>query len=128
MADGTGKQPGEGATITISISRPPVDVDTLPVSSQESYSIAFRQLTAADLSKVRVDGDLFNAFLRDKPEEMIALANDVLAGRTDKARKRAASLGFTEEEFQRQGGGLLFWCGIVACGIMIFAAAATQRQ
>ena len=93
-----------------------------------SYSIAFRQLTAADLSKVRVDGDLFNAFLRDQPEEMIAMANDVLAGRHESARKRAAALGFSEEEFQRQGGGLLFWAGIIVCGIMIFAAAATQHQ
>jgi len=128
MAGGYPKATGDEATITISITRPPVDVDTLPVSSHESYSIDFRQLTSADLIKVRVDSDLFNALLRDKPEEMIAMANDVLAGRADSARKRAASLGFSEEEFQRQGGGLLFWCGIVFCGLMIFAAAATQRQ
>jgi hypothetical protein len=114
------------ATLRVSISRPAVDVDTLGISSHESYDIAFRPISRADLDKICIDSELFNSLLREKPEEVVAMVNDLVAGRTDKARNVARSIGFTEEDFQRQGGGLIFWAGIIVCGIMIYAAAATR--
>jgi hypothetical protein len=65
--------------------------------------------------------------LPERPEEVVAMVNDLVAGRTDKARNVARSIGFTEEDFQRQGGGLIFWAGIIVCGIMIYAAAPTRH-
>ena len=55
---------------------------------------------------------------------MTAIVNDFLAGRTDRARHAAVRLGLTEEAFQQQGGGLLWWCVIALVGGMILGCAA----
>ena len=52
------------------------------------------------------------------------IVNHVLAGQMDAAKKVALRIGLTEEAFQRNGGGMLYWFLIAVVGGAIFTCAA----
>ena len=113
--------------LAASIICPPVEIDGLPTNYQQSFAIEIGQLGPEELKKALADSEMVTSLLREHPNEMMAIVNDVLMGRTEAARQSAVRIGLTEEAFRERGGGLLFWCGIIICGIMIYGAAATQR-
>ncbi len=119
--------PRDKTKLAASIICPPVEIDGLPTNYQQSFAIEIDQLGPEELKKALADSEMITSLLREHPNEMRAIVNDVLMGRTEAARQSALRIGLTEEAFQERGGGVLFWCGIVVAGIMIYAAAATQR-
>jgi hypothetical protein len=117
----------DAATLTASIARSAVETDGLPISSQQSFAIDVGQIGAKEMKKALADSKIIASLLQEHPKEMAAIANDVLAGRTDAAQQLAERIGLTEEAFQRKGGGLLSWLVIAFLAGAIIAAAATTK-
>ncbi len=108
-----------------SITCPPVEIDGLPTSYQQSFAIELDRLGPEELNKALADSEMITSLLREHPDEMMAILNDAMRGRTEAARQSALRIGLTEEAFKENRGGLIFWCGIIVAGIMIYSAAAT---
>jgi hypothetical protein len=115
------------AKLTASITRSPVDVDELSASYHESFALEVGQIGPKEIKKALADSEIITKMLREHPKEMTAIINDFLAGRTEAAREGARKINLTEEAFQRQGGGLLWWFMIGFAAGVIIGAAATQR-
>jgi hypothetical protein len=103
-------------------------VDELSASYHESFSLEVGAVGPKEIKKALADSEIITKMLREHPKEMAAILNDFLAGRTEAAREAAVRIGLTEEDFQRQGGGLLWWFMIGFAAGMIIGAAATQKQ
>ena len=50
------------------------------------------------------DAELMLELLRDRPDEMRSLYNDVVAGRTDAVKETATRIGLSESSFRERGG------------------------
>jgi hypothetical protein len=59
-----------------------------------------------DVSRAQKDCEILGEILRDRPEEVRALSNDLLQGNTRDAKQRARELGLSEDEFTSKGGGI----------------------
>ena len=108
------------ATITCS----PIETDSLPHSYQPSFAIEMSQFGPAEIRKALADSEMITTLMREHPEEMTAMVNHVLAGEMQAAKKLAEQIGLTEEAFQKQGGGILFWIAIAFVGGAILTCAA----
>jgi hypothetical protein len=115
------------AKLAVAITRSAREVDGLPLSYDQSYAIEVGPFGPKEIRKALADSEMITSLLRAYPKEMASIINDTLAGRTDAARESAFRIGFTEEAFQENGGGLLFWLGIALFGGFIFAAAAFSK-
>jgi hypothetical protein len=114
------------AKLTACITCFPVEVDGLPLYYQPSFAIDVGPFGSAEVQKALADSQIISALLREHPEEMAAIVNAMLAGRTDVARQAAFRIGLTEAAFQQQGGGMLWWLAIAFVGGAIFGLAATS--
>ncbi len=85
-----------------------------------SFTVEFGSFGPAEIKKALADLEMTASLLRQYPTEMASLINDTFAGRIEAAKATALRIGFTEEAFQRKGGGLLFVVGIAACATVIF--------
>ncbi len=109
------------------ITYPAVQDDGFPINYGSSFALELGQFGPAELKKALTDSEMLTSLLRNHPDEMSGILNDVLAGRTEMARQRASTIGLSEEAFQQQGGGFWMAIGIAVCAGIIFAAAATTR-
>jgi len=112
------------AKFIASLTRGPVRLDGLPVSYDQSFAIEFSAFGPVELKKALTDSEMVTSLLRENPTEMAEMINHILGGRTDAAKATALRIGFTEEAFQKNGGGMLFWLGIALCGGFILGYAA----
>ncbi|MFN0138888.1 MAG: hypothetical protein ACKVQW_02220 [Pyrinomonadaceae bacterium] len=112
--------------ITTTISRPPVMLDSLPVNTQQTFSIEVENFGLEHIKKALVDSEALTKMLQDHPNEMVAIVNDTFAGRSESAKSNAAKIGLSEEAFQNLGGGWV-WCLMIGiCAGAIFVLAATD--
>jgi hypothetical protein len=79
-----------------------------------------------EIKKAQVGAEMIASLLRDHPEEITAMANHMMAGRTVAARKIASTIGLTEEAFQEKAGGL-WWVLIIVTGSAILTYAALHK-
>ena len=126
MAKNTAKARNVANKLTVSISRPFVEIDELPVRYQDTFELGFGPIGPKELKKALVDSEVFTSLLREQPKEVAAIVNHVLAGRKEAARETAMRIGLTEESFQKKGGGFLFWAGIALFAGFILVYAATN--
>lgn len=112
------------AKLTAHITRTPVNLDGLPVSFDQSFTIEFGSFGPMQVKKALTDSEMIISLLREYPTEMASIINDTLAGRMEAAKATALKIGMTEEAFQEAGGGLLFWIGIAICVGVIGTCAA----
>lgn len=93
----------------------------------ESLTFEVGQIDVEEVKKFMPYSEYITSLLRNHSDEMTDILNHFLTGRTQSARELAVKIGFTEEAFQQQSGGERMWPYIIAVGIMIYAAAATQK-
>jgi len=115
----TKTRPGK-TKVAISIAPSPMIVDGLPITYHPSYSVEIGQFGPAEVKKALADSEMITALLRKHPKEMSQIVNYVLAGKMEEAKNIALKIGLTEEAFQENGGGMLFWFGIMVVGGVIF--------
>jgi hypothetical protein len=115
---------GRKAKLAASITPASREMEGLPVSYQPSFSFEVSQFGPAEIQKALADSERITLLLREHPKEMAAIVNHVLAGETHAAAELAMKIGFTEDAFRENGGGILFWCAIAAVGTCIFLCAA----
>ena len=120
-------QTGNRVKLTGHITRIPVEIDGLTLDYQESFALGVGQFGPEEMKKALADAEIIASLLREHPEEMASISNAVLAGRTEDARKLAVKIGLTEEAFQENGGGMLFWIGIAFCAGVILTSAALSH-
>jgi hypothetical protein len=77
-----------------------------------------RPLNADDLKRVQRDCEILAIKLRDKPEEIATILQEIFANDLDRARQVAQRIGLTEQEFTKEGGGLM-WLVVVV--ILLYA-------
>jgi hypothetical protein len=82
-------------------------------------------LTAEQMTTVQRDAEIMAALLRDHPDDIRSLCNDMIAGRIDSAKETALRVGLSESGFKMQGGGM--WPYIVGFGVCILIVAAVTR-
>jgi hypothetical protein len=123
----TAARTGNRVKLTGHVTRTPVEIDGLPLDYQEAFSIGVGQFGPEEMQKALVDAETIASLLRKYPKEMASISNNVLSGHTDDARKLAVKIGLTEETFQQNGGGLLFWIAIAFVGGFILTAAAFSK-
>ena len=116
------------AKLAASIICSPVEADGLPVNYQQSFAIEVDRFGPEELNKALADFEKLTSLLREYPQEMTAIVNDVLVGRTEGAMQSASRIGLSETAFQERGGGLLWAAMIGLAAGAIFVAAATQHQ
>jgi hypothetical protein len=119
----TKTRPGK-TKVAISIAPSPMIVDGLPISYHPSFSVEVGQFGPVELKKALADAEMITSLLRKHPKEMSQVVNHVMAGKMEDARKMALKIGLTEEAFQQNGGGMLFWFMIMVAGGVIFGCAA----
>jgi hypothetical protein len=114
-----------GPEITIGFTRAPSESGGFPLSHQQSATIDLLGVVPIgpdEVNKALADLEIMASLLRKYPSETAAIVNDVLAGKPEAARQTALRIGFTEEAFQQQSGGM-WWAICVAAGA-IFACVA----
>ena len=116
----------EKAKLAFSIRCPSLTVDGLPLGFQPSFALEVGRFGPTEIKKALADSEIITSLLREHPEEMAEIVNHVLAGQMDSAKKVALRIGLTEEAFQRNGGGMLFWLAIAFTGGFIIGYAATH--
>jgi hypothetical protein len=112
-------------TLTFAIDRVPIVEEGIPISRSESVKLEISSIDVVTPEQMKVvlrDAELMTGLLRDKPDDMRSLLNDVVAGRTDAAKETARRIGLSEADFKGQGGGMWPWIAVV--GIVILACAA----
>src|SRR5437773_5984642 len=106
------------AKLTVSLEHLPFDADGLPASYRESVELQVGLLGPREIKKAQVDAEVIASLFRNHPEEITAMANHMMAGRTVAAREIASTIGLTEDAFQEKGGGL-WWFLIIMTGSAI---------
>jgi hypothetical protein len=117
-----------GTKLTFGLTRVPVEREAFPVSQQELFTMdlaAAGPIGSTEMAKALADGEIIVSLIREHPDEMAAIFNHVVAGRTEEANKLAERLGLSEGRFLRQGGGM--WMYIALAGAVIFAYAAFSK-
>lgn len=74
------------------------------------------------IRRAQVDAEILGEKLRDSPEEVRALLQSFVAGRSSEAERLIKELGLTEADFQSRGGGI-FWV-VVIVGVLCCAGEA----
>ena len=78
-----------------------------PVRRSESVTIEIPVddvVTPEQMKIALKDAELMLELLRDRPDEMRSLYNDVVAGRTDAVKETATRIGLSESSFRERGG------------------------
>jgi len=107
------------ATLWVSIERATKVVHGLAVAKRDYRAIdlsGMPRLHARRLKTVLTDQELLGEMLHEYPNEAAAIYEDVLAGRLTSARRRASSIGLTEDAFQKTSGG---WIIIVVVVVLL---------
>ena len=111
-------------TITFTIDRLPTVEEGYPVRRTESITMHVSPEDAVSPEHIETaarDAELMAQLLREKPHEMREFYNHVVAGRSADANRTARSIGLTEFDFKRQGGGM--WPYILGVGVVIMGYA-----
>lgn len=116
------------AKLACSIACPPLKVDGLPLSYNPSFTLEAGRFGPAEHRKALADSEMITSLLRKYPREMSEIVNLVLSGQMDAAVKMAPKIGLTEQAFQRNGGGMLYWLMIAFVGGVILGYAATHKS
>lgn len=84
-------------------------VDGIAVEYDRTLRLALpSSFTRADIEKIQRDFEGIAEKLKSSPDRMAAMLNACLHD-PKKAREVAREIGFTEEDFAKQGGGLIWW-------------------
>ena len=75
-------------------------------------------LKAEDVQRVQRDCEILAGILRDNSEEASALLQNIIENKMERAKEISSKLGLTEEEFAKQGGGLM-WLVVVV--VLLYA-------
>jgi hypothetical protein len=100
----------------------PVEVDGLPVRTEQSFRVELDAFGPGEMQKAIADAERLTALLREHPEEMTEIVNDALTGRVEVAAQNARKIGLTEEAFQASGGGVFWFAIAIAAGFIVTAA------
>ena len=114
-------------TLAVTLKRTPHDIDGFPVALGESFTIdvsKLGKLGRSEIAKALADSEMMATLLRQNPDEIASIVNDVFAGRVTSAAEAARQIGFTEENFQRNGGGYVMVAAIAFVATIIFVEVA----
>lgn len=118
-----------GISIGLRYSTAPAEADGLSIASQEWITLDMPAVPTVGRKEMRTalaDAQILASLLEEQPDEIAALVNGALQGRIAEAKERATRVGLTEEEFQRRGGGKVYWLYIAAVAGVIYACALTE--
>jgi hypothetical protein len=66
------------------------------------------------------DTEILTKILKEHPEEIVSIMEDITSGKLSDAKKAAAEIGISEENFINQGGGM--WAVIaiaIGCALLL---------
>jgi hypothetical protein len=110
--------------LQISIEYPSRKIDEVNVHRYERYNIdlsSLKKVGEAEFKKIQHDHKRLGMLLSEHPEKMLKILDDVLVGNLKAAKEKARDIGFTEEDFRRESGGLIWWVVIgVAAAILLY--------
>ena len=115
-------------TMTISIDHPPTTEEGYAVGRSESITIDIPEDDVVSPEQMKIalkDAELMLGLLRDRPDEMRSLYNDVVAGRSDAVKETSARIGLSESAFREKGGGM--WPYILGVGVVIMGCVITDN-
>ena len=100
-----------------------VERSLFQASLQSALKIDLPQEFSSDHIKLaQRDIELIGDMIKQSPDDLIQLINHASNGEASRARKIAADIGFTESDFERQGGGMLAIVIIIAVGAALLLA------
>jgi hypothetical protein len=73
------------------------------------------QFSANHVALAAKDAEILQGILKDNPKEIGAMVSAVAAGNFNEAQKIAETIGFTEDSFVKQGGGM--WALVIAIAV-----------
>jgi hypothetical protein len=114
-----------GTTLTFGLTHVPKKMEGFPVNQQQTFTMdlaAAGPIGSAEMATALKDGEIIVSLLREHPDEMAALFNYIVAGKTEEANKLAERLELSEGRFLQEGGGM--WMYIALAGAVIFYYAA----
>jgi hypothetical protein len=93
----------------------------ITVKSDRSFSLDMpSRFTPEDMQRILRDCEGVAAILREHPQEAADLFEKVARNQDAEAREVATRLGMTEESFQAQGGGIIWWVvGAIVVGVLV---------
>lgn len=68
------------AKLIASITRTPMELDGLPVSSSQSFTVELGPFGPTEVKKALADSEMITSLLREYPTEMASIVNDTMGG------------------------------------------------
>lgn len=100
------------------------EIDDFNISSWSQYNIQLKgdqQIDKDAFNKICSDHAQLANLLKKRPKEIQEILNDVISGRPMSAQKKARAIGLTEKDFQKSGGGVIWWLvAAVAVAILLY--------
>lgn len=82
------------------------EVDMVQVAGHRRQLRLPRKFNPEDIRRAQKDSEILGEVLQGNPDEVRALANDLLQGNTRDAKRKAREIGLSEDDFVGKGGGI----------------------
>jgi hypothetical protein len=97
------------------------NIDSFEILKNENVRVLMPEGYSIDHIRLAMkDGEILTSILNKNPEEVLCIMKAVSSGKLSEAKKAAAAIGISEENFVEQGGGLIGWViFVIACGVLL---------